>query len=231
MRIKSLLVAACAAGVALSATACDPNSTPVVVPTTSAGGQTSQPPTQSGQPTQPGNPGSGNGSAPGNGDPGGNAPTTAPASGGTVADPTTVADTPIPKCVTGQIVLDKGVGGPVGGDWFLRFINKSSRTCIIQGFPGVSQTNGPTGDPVGEPAERDQGPQAPKPTPVTLTPGAAAQFEFITYPKQVNDCAAVRTNTLRVYPPDNTESMWLPWDNLICPSPQRMLVVRAVTPM
>ncbi|WP_369640247.1 hypothetical protein, partial [Nocardia sp. JMUB6875] len=68
-----------------------------------------------------------------------------------------------------------------------------------------------------------------KPTPVVLAAGAAAQFEFITYPKQVNDCAALRTNTLRVYPPDNTESMWLPWDSLICPSPQRMLVVRAVT--
>ncbi|MFI6166410.1 DUF4232 domain-containing protein [Nocardia sp. NPDC051052] len=133
--------------------------------------------------------------------------------------------------MTAQLRLDKGVGGQVGGTWFLRFINSSSRTCVLQGFPGVSQTNGPAGEPVGEPAVRDQGPQAPQPAPVTLAPNGAAQFEFISYPKQINECAALRTNTLRVYPPDNTESLWLPWDNLICPSPQRMLVVRAITPM
>ncbi|MCM6790853.1 DUF4232 domain-containing protein [Nocardia sp. CDC159] len=133
--------------------------------------------------------------------------------------------------MTAQLTLDPGRGGPVGGTWFLKFVNSSSRTCVLQGFPGVSQTNDPIGEPVGEPAVRDQGPQAPKPAPVTLAPGGAAQFEFITYPKQVNECAALRTNTLRVYPPDNTESLWLPWDGLICPSPQRMLIVRAITPM
>ncbi|MFJ9368670.1 DUF4232 domain-containing protein [Nocardia sp. NPDC101769] len=135
------------------------------------------------------------------------------------------------KCATSQLVLDKGVGGPVGGDWFLRFINVSSTSCVLQGFPGVSQTLDAAGDPVGEPADRDQGPQAPKPVPVTLAPNGTAQFEFITYPTQVNACAALRTNTLRVYPPDNTESLSLPWDSLICPSPQRMLIVRAVQPM
>ncbi|WP_330181542.1 DUF4232 domain-containing protein [Nocardia sp. NBC_01503] len=223
MRIKSLIVACVAAGLAVTVSGCDPNSTSGSLPTTIPAGQTSQAPTQSGQPTQPGN-------ATESG--GGNSETSAvPTTGSPVADPTTSVDTAIPKCVTAQLSLDKGVGGPVGGDWFLRFINNSSRTCVMQGFPGVSQTNGPSGDPVGEPAERDQGPQAPKPVPVVLAPGAAAQFEFITYPKQINDCAALRTNTLRVYPPDNTESQWLPWDSLICPSPQRMLVVRAVTPM
>ncbi|GAB2538543.1 DUF4232 domain-containing protein [Nocardia heshunensis] len=224
MRIKSLAVVAFAAGVAISVSGCDPN--------TSAGPATTTPAAQT---TQPG------ASSPGGIDhdgPGAGAPITTTAPGGIDHDGpgagapiTTVAgDATPPKCVTGQIILDKGHGGPVGGDWFLRFINNSSKTCVIQGFPGVSQTNGATGDPVGEPAQRDQGPGAPTPSPVTLTPGAAAQFEFITYPKQVNDCNALRTNTLRVYPPDNTESMWLPWDGLICPSPQRMLLVRAVTP-
>ncbi|MFJ4652532.1 DUF4232 domain-containing protein [Nocardia sp. NPDC088792] len=152
--------------------------------------------------------------------------TTGPA----VADPATPADTAPPECVSAQLILDKGHGGPVGGDWFLKFINNSSRACVMQGFPGVSQTNDPIGDPVGEPADRDRGSGAPEPAPVTLAPGGAAQFEFITYPKQVNDCAALRTSTLRVYPPDNTQSFWLPWDSLICPSPQHMLLVRAVTP-
>ncbi|MFD7842964.1 DUF4232 domain-containing protein, partial [Nocardia sp. NPDC059764] len=141
------------------------------------------------------------------------------------------APTGTAKCTTSQLILDKGHGGQIGGTWFLKFINKSSTPCTLEGFPGVSQTNGPQGDPVGEPAERDKGPQAPTPALVTLAAsGGAAQFEFISYPKQVNDCAALRTNTLRVYPPDNTESLSLPWDNLICPSPQRMLVVRAITP-
>ncbi len=40
--------------------------------------------------------------------------------------------------------------------------------CVLQGFPGVSQANGPSDDPVGEPAVRDEGPQAPEPAPVTL---------------------------------------------------------------
>ncbi|WP_167768739.1 DUF4232 domain-containing protein [Nocardia sp. CS682] len=218
MRIKPLIVAGFAAGVVITASGCDQNSTPGALPT-----RTPLPSAQTGQTTQPGRTSEPVGSVP--------ETTAAPATRTVVTDPTTPADTAPPKCVTAQLRLDKGVGGPVGGTWFLRFINSSSRTCVLQGFPGISQTNGPTGEPVGEPAVRDQGPQAPKPAPVTLAPGGAAQFEFISYPKQINECAALRTNTLRVYPPDNTESLWLPWDNLICPSPQRMLVVRAITPM
>lgn len=226
MRTKSLMVAGFAASIAITVSGCDRASTPGSLSTTTPAVQASRPPAQTGQP------------APSRHatEPGGSVPETpetvaAPATGTAAADPATPADTASPKCVTAQLRLDKGVGGPVGGDWFLRFINSSSRTCVLQGFPEVSQTNGPSGDPVGEPAVRDEGPQAPKPAPVTLAPGGAAQFEFITYPKQINDCAALRTTTLRVYPPDNTESLWLPWDNLICPSPQRMLVVRAITPL
>ncbi|MEC3956286.1 DUF4232 domain-containing protein [Nocardia sp. CDC153] len=219
MRIKSLVIAAAAAGVAICVSGCDPTTTAGPASTT----QVSQP----AQNTQPGQGQPGQTTQPGASSPGG-----IDHDGDNAGAPvTTPGQTTPPKCVTGQITLDKGHGGPVGGDWFLKFINSSSKTCVIQGFPGVSQTNGPTGDPVGEPAERDQGADAPKPTPVVLTPGAAAQFEFITYPKQVNNCDALRTNTLRVYPPDNTESMWLPWDSLICPGPQRMLIVRAVTPV
>ncbi|WP_433654963.1 DUF4232 domain-containing protein [Nocardia sp. CA-128927] len=223
MRIKSLIVAGFAVGIAITASGCDSTSMPT--PAT----RTPLPSAQTGQPTQPGN----------TSEPGGSVPATTaapettavPTTRTVVADPPSPADTAPPKCITAQLRLDKGVGGPIGGTWFLRFINSTSRTCVLQGFPGISQTNGPTGDPVGEPAVRDQGPDAPKPAPVTLPPGGAAQFEFISYPKQINECAALRTNTLRVYPPDNTESLWLPWDNLICPSPQRMLVVRAITPL
>ncbi|MFB8005810.1 DUF4232 domain-containing protein [Nocardia sp. NPDC056000] len=225
MRFKSLIIAAVAAGIAVSTSACDPTSTTGAQPTT-PGAQTTAPPAQTTRPGQPTQPGTAT-------DPGGTVTetVTAPPTGSPVSDPTTTADNAIPKCVTAQLRLDKGVGAPIGGQWYLRFYNTSSKTCVMQGFPGISQTNGPSGDPVGEPAERDQGADTPKPAPVVLAPGAAAQFQFITYPKQVNDCDALRTNTLRVYPPDNTESQWLPWDSLICPSPQRMLVVRAVTPM
>ncbi|MEV6558500.1 DUF4232 domain-containing protein [Nocardia sp. NPDC051756] len=228
MRIKSLLVAGFAAGVAITASGCDSPTTPQATRTPLPSAQTEQT-TQPGRPSEPG------GSVP---EPGGVPATTAvpeppavPATRTAAPDPATPADTAPPKCVTAQLRLDKGIGGQVGGTWFLRFINSTSRTCVLQGFPGISQTNGPTGDPVGEPAVRDQGAGAPQPAPVTLAPGGAAQFEFISYPKQINECAAVRTNTLRVYPPDNTESLWLPWDSLICPSPQRMLVVRAITPL
>lgn len=204
MRFKSLIVAGFAAGIALTTTGCDPATT-------------------TGQPTQPGQTIAPGGSVPGT--------IASPVTDSPDSDPTTTVASGTPKCVSAQLTLDKGHGGQVGGTWFLRFINHSVRTCVMQGFPGVSQTNGATGDPIGEPAVRDSGPDAPASAPVTLAPGGSAQFEFITYPKQVNECAALRTNTLRVYPPDNTESFWLPWDSLICPSPQRMLVVRAVTPM
>ncbi|WP_433560400.1 DUF4232 domain-containing protein [Nocardia sp. CA-151230] len=235
MRIKSLVVATLAAGVAIAVTGCEPTSSPQSAPATTPASRNAQPSGQAtpGQTTQAGQPGQDAPAATPSDThaPDSTAPTAAPQGGTTPA-----------KCTTSQLVLDKGVGGPVGGDWFLRFINVSSTSCVMQGFPGVSQTLGAAGDgvsqtlgaagdPVGEPADRDQGPQAPKPVPVTLAPNGAAQFEFITYPKQVNACAALRTNTLRVYPPDNTESLSLPWDSLICPSPQRMLIVRAVQPM
>ncbi|WP_063064610.1 DUF4232 domain-containing protein [Nocardia violaceofusca] len=226
MHTKSLIVAGFAASIAITVSGCGPASTPGSLSTTTSAARTSQPAARTGQPAE-----SRHAIEPGGSVPEAPETTAGPAPGTAAVDPATPADAASPKCVTAQLRLDKGVGGPVGGDWFLRFVNSSSRTCVLQGYPGVSQTNGPSDDPVGEPAVRDEGPQAPKPAPVTLAPGGAAQFEFITYPKQVNDCAALRTTTLRVYPPDNTESLWLPWDNLICPSPQRMLVVRAITPL
>ncbi|RMI33473.1 DUF4232 domain-containing protein [Nocardia stercoris] len=132
------------------------------------------------------------------------------------------------KCTTSQLTLDKGVGGLQGGHWFLRLINHSANSCVLQGFPGVSYTNGPTGDPVGQPADREQ---TATPAPVTVAPNAAAQFEFIENDSLLEGCAAVHTDTIRVYPPDNTESLTLWWPKVICPGPDHMLTVRAITPM
>jgi hypothetical protein len=51
----------------------------------------------------------------------------------------------------------------------LRFSNRAGRSCVIQGFPGVSYVTGDRGDQVGQAAQRDGAPGRP----VTLSPGTS----------------------------------------------------------
>jgi hypothetical protein len=100
-----------------------------------------------------------------------------------------------------------GAGDPGAGNIYypLRFTNISSRTCTLEGFPGVSLIRG-DGSVIGKPADRE----GPKGTAVRIAPGHAVQADLHTLNKGVNGDSCWRAPTfLMAYPPGSTDAMTL----------------------
>jgi Protein of unknown function (DUF4232) len=139
---------------------------------------------------------------------------------------------PVP-CRAGTLSVTLGPGGGAAGTIYapLRFSNKGSRPCVIQGFAGVSYVTGDNGTQVGPAAERD----GVKGAPVTLAPGAIASarlamVQVLNYDESV--CKPTPTRGLRVYPPGDTASVFVPVAGTGCagspPGPQlRISTVKA----
>jgi hypothetical protein len=139
---------------------------------------------------------------------------------------------PVP-CRAGTLSVTLGPGGGAAGTVYapLRFSNKGSRPCVIQGFAGVSYVTGDNGTQVGPAAERD----GVKGVPVTLAPGAVASaslamVQVLNYDESV--CKPTPTRGLRVYPPGDTASVFVPIAGTGCagspPGPQlRISTVKA----
>jgi hypothetical protein len=139
---------------------------------------------------------------------------------------------PVP-CRAGTLSVTLGPGGGAAGTVYapLRFSNKGSRPCVIQGFAGVSYVTGDNGTQVGPAAERD----GVKGAPVTLAPGAVASaslamVQVLNYDESV--CKPTPTRGLRVYPPGDTASVFVPIAGTGCagspPGPQlRISTVKA----
>jgi hypothetical protein len=105
----------------------------------------------------------------------------------------------------------------------LRFTNLDNQTCVLRGFPGVSYVAGDVGDQVGPAAEHD----GVAGSPVTLAPGAVASAMLAMVQVRNYDeaaCRPVPTRGLRVYPPGETASLYVPVDGTGCsgnpPGPQ-----------
>jgi hypothetical protein len=167
--------------------------------------------TPSGAPDQPAKPGSGSGSG---------------AGGGAVAAP----GGPAP-CRAATLAVTLGAGEGAAGTVYVavRFTDKGSVPCVIQGFPGVSYVAGDHGVQVGPAAERVE----TKGAPVTLAPGAVASA--LVGMTQVGNfdesvCRPTPTRGLRVYPPGDTASVFVPLSGTGCagnpPGPQ--LTVRTI---
>ncbi|HEV7791777.1 MAG TPA: DUF4232 domain-containing protein [Pseudonocardia sp.] len=139
---------------------------------------------------------------------------------------------PVP-CRAGTLSVSLGPGGGAAGTVYapLRFSNKGSPPCVIQGFAGVSYVTGDNGTQVGPAAERD----GVKGAPVTLAPGAVASaslamVQVLNYDEAV--CRPTPTRGLRVYPPGDTASVFVPIAGTGCagtpPGPQlRISTVKA----
>lgn len=113
-------------------------------------------------------------------------------------------------CTSGDLKLSLGQGDAGAGTLWrqLRFTNKSSTNCEIQGFPGVSYVAGSDGHQVGAAAYRD----GTKGAAITLKPGATA-YAAVGFTQVRNydpaDCKPTEVRGLRVYPPQETHSMYL----------------------
>lgn len=113
-------------------------------------------------------------------------------------------------CTSKDLALSLGRGDAAAGTAWrpLRFTNKSKSTCEIQGFPGVSYVAGDDGRQVGAAAYRD----GTKGKPVMLKPGGVA-YAAVGFTQVRNfdpaDCEPTAVRGLRVYPPQETASMFL----------------------
>lgn len=138
--------------------------------------------------------------------------TTAPSTAQAEQPPPSVgSETSSAECKVADLKLSLGGGDAAAGTAYrhLVFTNKGSRTCTMQGFPGVSFVAGDDGHQVG-PAAYRTGKKGPV---VTLKPGASA-FADVGFVQIANYdpavCKPTEVRGLRVYPPHDYDSMFLP---------------------
>lgn len=125
-----------------------------------------------------------------------------------------------PRCSTsalkGEVDL-AAAGGAAGSTYYpLDLTNTSPSTCTLLGYPGVSFVTGPSGTQVGDPARRD--PVTPATT-VTLESGQVAHAVLQVGSAGSYDpaqCLPVTVHYLRVYPPDETTALVVPFTAQAC---------------
>ena len=138
----------------------------------------------------------------------------------------------MPRCTSEGLSVALGPGEGAAGSVYrdLVFTNSSSQACELRGFPGVSYVAGDDGHQVGPAAAMsgDRGPQVP------IAPGATAKAQLQLVDVQNFDqaaCLPTPVHGLRVYPPGDTASLFVPMDGTGCagtpPDPQ--LSVRTMT--
>jgi hypothetical protein len=138
-----------------------------------------------------------------------------------------------PRCTSAELTVTLGPSEGAAGSVYrpLVFANTGNRTCELTGFPGVSYVAGDDGHQIG-PAAEMSGPRGGE---VRMTPGgsSAAQLQLV----QVLNfdpavCRPTPVRGLRIYPPGETASLFVPMDGTGCagnpPGPQ--LVVKTIAP-
>jgi hypothetical protein len=139
----------------------------------------------------------------------------------------------LPRCATRGLTASLGESEGAAGSVYraLVFTNTGSTECELRGFPGVSYVAGEDGHQVGPAAEMsgERGGQVP------IAPGGTARAQLQLVNVQNFDpasCAPTAVRGLRVYPPGDTESLFVPVEGSGCtatpPGPQ--LAVQTITP-
>ncbi|WP_120522711.1 DUF4232 domain-containing protein [Arthrobacter celericrescens] len=107
-------------------------------------------------------------------------------------------------------------GGGAAGSVYQKLIltNSGTTPCILKGYPGVSLVNAPTGGPIGAPADRDT---AKAPVELLLKPGdsGAAVLRY-TQAGLYPDCTKAAATGFRIYPPEDTGSVFLAQQREAC---------------
>ena len=122
------------------------------------------------------------------------------------------------NCTTAQLKVWMGVpGGAAAGTFYteMELSNTGTTTCQLYGYPGVSALDH-NGAQLGSPAGWDH---SVTPVVVVLTPGATSHFllslaDVYNYP--ASTCGPTAATTLRVYPPNQTAAVQLPFSGEAC---------------
>lgn len=134
-------------------------------------------------------------------------------------------------CATGDLKVTTGNPEGAAGSTYLsiRFTNTSSASCTLYGYPGVSLAAGSPTAQVGAAADRQV--TAPASV-VTLGPGQTGSallriVQALNYPTAT--CSPTATAYLRIYPPNETQSVLLPFKAMGCTSDSvKLLTIAAV---
>ena len=133
-------------------------------------------------------------------------------------------------CATSDLNVSLGASNGAAGSVFqtIVFTNRSSTTCTLYGYPGVSLVSAPPYTQIGLAAQRDGT------TPVkviTLASGATASAAL----RIVNalnfdsaTCSPTKAAFLRIYPPNQTAPVYLADAAQICAQPVQTLFIDAV---
>jgi Protein of unknown function (DUF4232) len=122
-------------------------------------------------------------------------------------------------CRAAEIGVRLGAPDGTAGTTYYAIVltNRSTTSCSLRGYPGVSSVGGSSGPQIGSPARR----VAAAVTTVVLRPGATAraaygQVEALNYTRA--HCRPVTALGLRVYPPNQTRPRYLAVKHLACSS-------------
>ncbi|WAL69919.1 DUF4232 domain-containing protein [Amycolatopsis cynarae] len=123
-------------------------------------------------------------------------------------------------CKSSELKLSLGRGDAAAGTVYrpLIFTNTGDHQCVLQGFPGVSYVGGDDGHQIGAPASRN----GAKGAAVTLNKGESAFADVGLVNVQNYDAATCRPEQargLRVYPPQETQSMFIDLPSTACANP------------
>jgi len=106
-------------------------------------------------------------------------------------------------------VTEDSSGGGAAGSVYSQLIltNSGTAPCLLRGFPGVSLTADANGAPIGAPARQDgSSPVAD----VLLAPGQAGAADMrYTQAGNYPDCTVTPAAGYRIYPPEETASLFL----------------------
>lgn len=131
------------------------------------------------------------------------------------ADPASPAGPLRCKAATLSAATDATGGGAAGSVYMtLTLTNTGNEPCLLRGFPGVSLTADANGEPIGAPAKRDET------TPVAdvlLAHGQAGKAVLrYTHAENYTDCTRTPAAGYRIYPPEDTASLFLPQPTQAC---------------
>ena len=96
----------------------------------------------------------------------------------------------------------------------LNLTNSGTEPCILRGFPGVSLVADAAGAPIGAPATRDESAGV---VDVLLAPGQTGTAVLrYTQARNYQGCSPVDAAGYRVYPPEDTDSLFIPQPTTAC---------------
>lgn len=135
-----------------------------------------------------------------------------------------------PACATRSLRVKPGLAQGAAGSTFqvIDFTNISNATCTLYGYPGVSLAGGKPVTQIGLAAAESH---TTARTPVTLAPGAVANavlriVHAVNFPAA--KCHLVTADHLRIYPPNQTTRVSLPYTSQTCAKPVQILTVGVV---